>query len=70
MTYTIARYALWILLCIPVFVLGVGLCGDLMNGIIQENREKKAKRDAKSARERSRLDFEEEYRRSRDGSLK
>ncbi|MBO5516990.1 MAG: hypothetical protein J6A42_02755 [Firmicutes bacterium] len=69
MSYTIARYALWILLSIPVIVLGFGLCGDLMNGILQESRDKKAKKDAKLAKEQQRKSFEEEYRRSRDSGL-
>ena len=54
MSYTIARYALWILLSIPVIALGFGLCGDLMNGILQESRDKKAKRDAKAAKDQQR----------------
>ena len=43
MSYTIARYALWALLCIPVAVLGFALVGDLLDGILQDAREKKAK---------------------------
>ena len=70
MTYTIARYALWILLCIPIFVLGFGLFGDLLEGVLQENRAKKAKRDAKDAKEKRRKAFEDEYRRTHgDGFL-
>ena len=69
MSYTIARYALWIRLSIPVIALGFGLCGDLMNGILQESRDKKAKRDAKAAKDQQRRSFEEEYRRSRDSGL-
>ena len=65
MSYTIARYALWILLCIPVLVLGFGLIGNLLEGMIQENRAKKAKRDAKKAKEQNRRSFEEEYLKSR-----
>ena len=69
MSYTIARYALWILLCIPVIVLGFGLCGDLMNSILQESREKKAKKDANAANDQQRRSFEEEYRKSRDSGV-
>ena len=65
MDYTIARYALWILLCIPVVVLGFGLIGNLYEGMLQENRVKKAKRDAKKAKEQNRSSFEEEYFRRR-----
>ena len=65
MDYTIARYALWILLCIPVVVLGFGLIGNLFEGLLQENRAKKAKRDAKKAKEQDRRSFEEEYLKSR-----
>ena len=53
MSYTIARYALWILLCIPVVVLGFSLLGNLLEGVLQENRTKKAKRDAKKAKEKN-----------------
>ena len=66
MSYTIARYALWVLLCIPVIVLGFSLTGDLLEGILQENREKKAKRDAKQAKDEKRKSFEDEYRKSRE----
>ena len=65
MTYSIARYALWILLCIPVIVLGFSLIGNLLEGMIQENRAEKAKRDAKKAKEQNRRSFEEEYLTSR-----
>ena len=61
MTYTIARYALWILLCIPVVVLGFGLISNLLEGMLQENRAKKAKREAKKAKEEKRSSFEDEY---------
>ena len=65
MSYTIARYALWILLCIPVIVLGFSLIGNLLEGMVQENRAKKAKRDAKKAKEQNRRSFEEEYLKNR-----
>ena len=65
MTYTIARYALWILLCVPVFVLGFSLLANLLEGVLQENRAQKAKRDAKKAKEKDRRSFEEEYLRTR-----
>lgn len=65
MTVTIARYALWILLSLPIIVLGFGLLGDLMEGVIQEDRTKKAKRDAKEAKEQKRQSFEDEYRKNR-----
>ena len=70
MTITIARYALWILLCIPVVVLGFGLVGDLLDGILQENREKKAKREAKQAKEQKHKSFEEEFHSSRGSGHK
>jgi prephenate dehydrogenase len=64
MTITIARYALWILLCIPVFVLGFGLLGDLLDGVLRESRAKKAKRDAKNAKDQKRQSFESEYKKT------
>ena len=64
MTYTIARYALWILLCVPIIILGFGLFGDLFEGVLQESRAKKAKRDAKEAKEQKRQAFEDEYRKN------
>lgn len=67
MTYTVARYALWILLTIPVLVLGLSLCTDLLDGVLQENREKKARREAKEAKQQKRSSFEEEYRRNHKG---
>ena len=67
MSYTIARYALWILLCIPVIVLGFGLISNLLDGMLQESRAKKAKQEAKKAKEQRRLSFEEEYLKSRGG---
>ena len=63
MSQIFARYALWILLCIPLFVLGVGLCVDLLNDSLQELRGRKAKADAKKAKTQKRYDFESEYRR-------
>ena len=65
MTYSIARYALWILLCIPVLVLGFGLIGNLLEGMIQENRAKKAKREAKKAKEQKHDALEDEFLKSR-----
>lgn len=62
MSYTIARYALWVLLCIPVAVLGFRLVGDLLDTILQDSRKKQAERDAKTAKEQKRLRFEEQYR--------
>lgn len=67
MSYTIARYALWILLCIPVIVLGFGLISNLLDGMLQESRAKKAKQEAKKAKEQRRFSFEEEYLKSRGG---
>ena len=51
MTITIARYALWILLCIPVAILGFSLFGDLSEGVLQESRSKKEKKDAQQRKE-------------------
>ena len=67
MTITIARYALWILLCIPVAILGFSLFGDLLEGVLQESRSKKEKKDALQRKEDKRKAFEDEYRR-RHGS--
>ena len=64
MSYSVARYALWILLCIPVFVLGFGLFGDLFESVLQESRAKKAKQDAEKKKEEQRRSFDEEYRRT------
>ncbi len=61
----LARYALWILLCVPVFVLGFGLLGDLVNSILQDNKVRKARKDAKDAKARRRDALEEEYWNSR-----
>ena len=66
MSYTIARYALWALLCIPIVVLGFSLTGNLLEDVLQQTLEKKAKRDVKQAKEQKRRDFEDEYRRSRE----
>ena len=70
MSYTIARYALWVLLCIPVAVLGFALVGDLLDGILQDAREKKAKKNAKQKQEQKVDSLEQEYRKSREGGLR
>ena len=67
MSITVARYILWILLCIPVAILGFSLVGDLLDGILQENRDKKAKKEAKQAKEQKRKSFEDEYFNHRSG---
>ena len=67
MTTTVARYVLWALLCIPVLVLGMGLCTDLLDGVLKENREKKAKKEAEKAKQQKRSSFEEEYRKTHKG---
>ena len=69
MSYTIARYALWVLLCIPVAVLGFALVGDLLDGILQDAREKKAKKNAKQKQEQKVDSLEQEYRKSRESGL-
>jgi hypothetical protein len=69
MSYTIARYALWALLCIPVAVLGFALVGDLLDGILQDAREKKAK-NAKPEKEQKVDSLEQEYRRSRESGTR
>ncbi|MBQ2095655.1 MAG: hypothetical protein K5772_08020 [Clostridia bacterium] len=70
MSYTIARYALWVLLCIPVAVLGFALVGDLLDGILQDAREKKAKKNAKQKQEQKVDSLEQEYRKSRESGLR
>ena len=70
MSYTIARYALWALLCIPVAVLGFALVGDLLEGILQEARVKKAKQNAKQKQEQKTDSLEQEYRKSREGGFR
>ena len=69
MSYTIARYALWALLCIPVAVLGFALVGDLLDGILQDAREKKAK-NTKPEKEQKVDSLEQEYRRSRESGTR
>ena len=70
MSYTIARYALWVLLCIPVAVLGFALVGDLLEGILQDAREKKAKQNAKQKQEQKVDSLEQEYRKSRESGFR
>ncbi|MBR3034872.1 MAG: hypothetical protein IKH87_02130 [Firmicutes bacterium] len=70
MSYTIARYALWVLLCIPVAVLGFALVGDLLDGILQDAREKKAKKNAKQKQEQKVDSLEQEYRKSPESGLR
>jgi hypothetical protein len=70
MSYTIARYALWVLLCIPVAVLGFALVGDLLDGILQDAREKKAKKNAKQKQEQKVDSLEQEYRKSRESGFR
>ena len=70
MSYTIARYALWALLCIPVAVLGFALVGDLLDGILQDAREKKAKKNAKQKQEQKNDSLEQQYRKSRESGLR
>ena len=70
MSYTIARYALWALLCIPVAVLGFALVGDLLDGILQDAREKKAKKNAKQKQEQKVDSLEQEYRKSRESGTR
>lgn len=66
MSYTVARYALWILLCMPVLILGFALLSDLLGDLLEESRAKKARRQAQEADRKKRLAFEEEYRRRLD----
>ena len=61
MSYTVARYALWVLLSIPVAVLGFSLVGDLLDVILQDNRDRKAKKAAKDAKEQKRKSSEDDF---------
>ncbi len=65
MTTTIARYALWILLCIPMIVLGFWMFWNLFDGVLQESRAKKQKKDKQTAKTEHRRAFDEEYHRHR-----
>ncbi len=61
MSYTVARYALWVLLSIPVAVLGFSLVGDLLDVILQDNRDRKAKKAAKDVKEQKRKSSEDDF---------
>ena len=69
MSYTVARYILWIRLTVPVAILGLGLCWNLIDNILQESRERKAKKEAEKAKAQKRDYFEQEYRKSRESGL-
>ena len=61
MSYTIARYALWILLCLPVFVLGIGLFNSLINEMLSDSRARKARQEEKAKKQKRQTDEEDEY---------
>ncbi len=52
MSYTVARYALWILLCIPIIALGIGLLSSLFNEVLADSRVRKAKQEERAKKKR------------------
>ena len=68
MNYIAARYALWILLCIPIIILGFALSGNLFDELLRQLRAGKAKQEAKQAKQ-ARGSDSEEFTKSRGSGL-
>ena len=67
MSYTAAKFILWILLAVPVFCLCVFFCNSLLDDAIGITKEKERKARKQEAERRRREEFESEFNRRRGG---
>ncbi len=65
MSTEIAKYILWILLCLPLVLLGIHLLGRLFSDTYAVNKKKIERKKAKDEEDENRRRFEEGYRKSR-----
>lgn len=67
MIYTVPRYILMILLCMPILGLGVYLFDKLLVEVLDIQRAKRARHEQRQAERRRKELFEIEYRKKRGG---
>ena len=67
MSYTAAKFILWILLAVPVFCLCVFFLESLLDDAIGITKEKERKARKQEAERRRREEFESEFNRRRGG---
>ena len=70
MTTQTLRYIFWILITIPIFVLGVYFFGSILNSIYTRYKSEEKIRKEKENQIKKRREFEENYNRRRGGGIR